>query len=996
MNSNFNVGALIVRGSLRWDDTTQHLETQWLCGGFVVIEGGNFFMSVQNVSHNAYIYLKDNSATHNSTLGNRVFGAVNYGAQTPVVGMSGRRLRRTWSLLSIPVTKGSNNISMTHDPIAMGWRVGDRILIASKSDHVSESFRIVSMNSADNRINLDKTTIQSYSAEFLWTGSDSHATMAAEVINLSRNVVITGDDFSTIPCDPSLPLIGTPLTNPAFHLTNPSGCSCLPLIKKTHCTVGLHTGMFGPGLMNMDYIRVEKCGQRGIKGRYCMHMHFLGLSPDSTLKGNAVENSHQRGIVVHETNAATIEENVMSDVRGAGIYVQDGNELWNRFKYNVVICPWNQDKSSGCTVPGTDNPTADSNLDQSAFYAITPSNDLIGNRFSGSISGIFYELDAYEFGKENAYTHVKSIYSDFGHIEGNVNHDMVRFGIWIKLAYPKACARDINNGFLIGSCGPYTPSGGDNGRSAVLRMNLDYSNFFSGGFRFGDLQFRSHMSIANVNAKYWRETKAFRSGCWSHVLDSYYSDGIFFVPDGSAFIIENTTLTGNIQLNVKSISSSGFLFAQEIVLVNVRWHSTSNVFVVFNENANFGGIYTLPPDEGSQQQRGGEARFFPSGYVSLVAPKWTYLLQTGACHLAADIADAFSAPVRGAAEVSSLYGSGIFCNRALRGLRIFPRQTQTRPLRLEIIVHSSVIASFTLPYWTSNPSVINPIANGHPGQQGYAFPVLSGTDFEYRISMASGSPDIPSDWIIEFSDPVFGNRWKQPDEIVLTVSGRCNKRIVTSQHDRMWAYAGSADFLTDDRAWGRGACSDYPDIPAVSCDELAPLTLNICQNQCAQSCTNGYCECGTSECACEPGFGGPDCTVSIMSQAYCGPHGQSIAKYLGSDLPVTQSACVCEPGWTGRACDTYQANAEAPNHHSDSSSNGVNMDVILISSLAVVLLSTFVFVFCLRRVITKIVRDSEQRFLFNRDLELSVSSQRLLSVSEGVTVDGDALAKLSD
>jgi hypothetical protein len=53
--------------------------------------------------------------------------------------------------------------------------------------------------------------------------------------------------------------------------------------------------------------------------------------------------------------------------------------------------------------------------------------------------------------------------------------------------------------------------------------------------------------------------------------------------------------------------------------------------------------------------------------------------------------------------------------------------------------------------------------------------------------METGVQNVPSDWIIEFSDPVIGNRW-QKDEIKLEVAGRNCPPIVNSQHDRRYIY----------------------------------------------------------------------------------------------------------------------------------------------------------------------------------------------------------------
>ena len=75
--------------------------------------------------HRAWVYVKDNSAYH-ANLTVRAFGGVQ-----STIELSGRPLRRTWSLLAEPVSAGAQSISLLHDPLAMGWAVGDRIMIAS-------------------------------------------------------------------------------------------------------------------------------------------------------------------------------------------------------------------------------------------------------------------------------------------------------------------------------------------------------------------------------------------------------------------------------------------------------------------------------------------------------------------------------------------------------------------------------------------------------------------------------------------------------------------------------------------------------------------------------------------------------------------------------------------------------------------------------------------------------------------------------------------------
>jgi parallel beta-helix repeat protein len=60
--------------------------------------------------------------------------------------------------------------------------------------------------------------------------------------------------------------------------------------------------------------------------------------PDCYFKGNAIEDSSQRAIIVHGSHNTLIEDNVMYQIRGAGLYVEDGNEMENMFRNNVNIC----------------------------------------------------------------------------------------------------------------------------------------------------------------------------------------------------------------------------------------------------------------------------------------------------------------------------------------------------------------------------------------------------------------------------------------------------------------------------------------------------------------------------------------------------------------------------------------------------------------------------------------------------------------------------------
>lgn len=333
---------------------------------------------------------KDNGLQENTTM----FSGRALGGNNSVIKVTGRTMSRTWSLLTESVSTGSSSIRLMHSPLDMGWRVGDRIVLSPSGGYSSgtaEGFMIAGFRGY-NEILLSKSNSYSASAvtKYAYTvkrrptnQNEGVALLAAEVINLSRNVLITGDDFKHVPCDPSL---RGPITS--------KGCACNAAIGRNHCTVGLHTMMTGSqGLIRVQYARIEKCGQRGIQGKYCLHFHRMKACPNCLFKGNAIEFSQQRGIAVHGTHLSVVSENVLNDVRGTSVFIEDGNELYNRVEYNVAICPWafKDPNKHGCTVPGTDDDQADTANNQAGIWLISPTNHLIGNRMSNHFNGMFLQ-----------------------------------------------------------------------------------------------------------------------------------------------------------------------------------------------------------------------------------------------------------------------------------------------------------------------------------------------------------------------------------------------------------------------------------------------------------------------------------------------------------------------------------------------------------------------------------------------------------------------------
>ena len=185
----------------------------------------------------------------------------------PIIDIQGRELKRTWSLLSTPLLIGDNTIKLMHNPLLMGWNVGDRIGISPtevRGNGIGEEFHITSIDIDSGIITLDGTAMYRHDASFFVPprrgGNNTNqvvpALMSAEVVNLSRNILITGDDYKHVSCDPNLSeAVGG-------EQTSVDGCRCASF--RSTCTMGLHTAAMHGGTASIQNVRVERCGKRGM------------------------------------------------------------------------------------------------------------------------------------------------------------------------------------------------------------------------------------------------------------------------------------------------------------------------------------------------------------------------------------------------------------------------------------------------------------------------------------------------------------------------------------------------------------------------------------------------------------------------------------------------------------------------------------------------------------------------------------------------------------
>ena len=323
----------------------------------------------------------------------------------------------------------------------------------------------------------------------------------------------------------------------------------------------------------------------------------------------------------------------------------------------------------------------------------------------------------------------------------------------------------------------------------------------------------TYLSIVYRTYFSWKETKNFENGCSAHITGSTYARGNVALPDQATFIIENTQFGNSVSLEANhhcGVGTTGGLCQPTYIFDNVKWSNTDTSrkwmwfqhsnFQSHDANQNHGGIFTLAPPDADIVMNGQtyDDSIFPGGFVSLVSWQYTYLLNLPGepCVLSTTIS----------AESGFLYDSGILCKVPLRSLKVWSRGLEpwTAPdVKVEFwFMRGGGVDSQVTPPDSTQVIGFHQIGSDSP-KQGFSFPVIPGTEHSYRLSLATGDGQIPSDWIVEFSDPVMGNRYSE-EYTYLSLNGRrCGSNgLVSSQHDRSFIWSGGEFLILKDEAGG--------------------------------------------------------------------------------------------------------------------------------------------------------------------------------------------------
>lgn len=409
------LAGLDIKGKLEF--ANQNID---LSVGYILVTGTFQIGTVQNpYTQKATITLTEsNQSASHMNMGTR--GIIVMGG---VLELHGVPPTKMITKLSDHASSGTNNLSLID---AVSWNVGDQVVVSSTDFYNplienSQRMNISTVNSGNSitlggALNTQRWGKLQYLTATgmsltpgtlpanLVAGTPTVLDERAEVANLTRNIVIQSIDD-------------------AAWQNNGFGC---------HIMIMNMNGI--QGVAHVDGIEIRRGGQSGRLGRYPFHWHMLSYENGVTLadatgqyiKNSTVNQSKQRGIVVHGTNGVLVSKNIIYDVKGHGIFTEDASERRNTFDGNFVARVRNIAPENILKLHEGDNA-----IGSSGFWISNPDNIIINNTATDCQgAGYWLAFPEKTFGLSASSTiGLKPSYLRFGEFRNNVAHSNATSGI---------------------------------------------------------------------------------------------------------------------------------------------------------------------------------------------------------------------------------------------------------------------------------------------------------------------------------------------------------------------------------------------------------------------------------------------------------------------------------------------------------------------------------------------------------------------------------------
>ncbi|CAF0819146.1 unnamed protein product [Rotaria sp. Silwood1] len=369
-----------------------------------------------------------------------IFGAKVLALREGIVDMHGTNVVRTWARLASTATAGSTQITLLQ---TVDWPVGSQIVIATTGDYLSqgqsETRTITAVSSNGLTLTLNSALLYDHLGVTQNVGS-TPVEIRAEVGLLSHNVVFQGSTTST--------------WNTTIKAC-PAGFNPGEFAVQT-CFLGRYgeemgSDQFGATIMasasmdssdgvqrvilRLSNIEVFNGGQAFRLGRYPVHFHMNGNMSSSYIKSSAIHQTFNRAVNIHASHYVTVENNVIFNIMGGAMFLEDGVEIGNILRGNLAV------------FVRTSSSLLNEDVTPAAFWVTNPNNIVEHNAVAGGTHfGYWYRMLRTPDGPSFAmYPNYCPFRQQFGRFFNNSVHSVGRFGVWIFPEYSPTVAGSCTN-----------------------------------------------------------------------------------------------------------------------------------------------------------------------------------------------------------------------------------------------------------------------------------------------------------------------------------------------------------------------------------------------------------------------------------------------------------------------------------------------------------------------------------------------------------------------
>ena len=317
------LGGLTIDGKLEFAAKDLNLTTRW-----IMIMGQMHIGSETAPFQQKAIITLTGTDMNESVMGMGTRGLMVMGG---LLELHGTPPTKTWTKINANALKGSTNLTLL---AGANWKVNDQIVVAPTDYIGTGDAQRVSINAINGNavtistgLNAQRWGVLQYATSSgmsltpgtipstVVDGTPTILDERAEVGNLTRNIVIQSPDD-------------------ALWQNDKFGCHVM--VMRNGNT---------QGVAHIDGIEIKRGGQNGQLGRYPFHWHMLSYAGINTLadatgqyfKNSSVNESVNRGIVIHGTNGVLVQNNVLFDIKGHGIFTEDASERRNTIDGNLVL-----------------------------------------------------------------------------------------------------------------------------------------------------------------------------------------------------------------------------------------------------------------------------------------------------------------------------------------------------------------------------------------------------------------------------------------------------------------------------------------------------------------------------------------------------------------------------------------------------------------------------------------------------------------------------------